>query len=176
MPNIFLISDLHLGSEGPYKIFLRKDGSLLRPHGSSNEGDETMILNWNDRVRPVDKVYLLGDICAGKSAKSLETLSRLRGIKILIKGNHDLHTLSQYAKHFKDIRACHRLSGMLLTHIPIHPDHFGRCSHNIHGHLHEKEVMLGDTPDIRYFNVSVERINYTPISLEELKTQLKINT
>lgn len=34
---------------------------------------------------------------------------------------------------------------------------------NIHGHIHDKEV--GDS---RYFCVSCERVNYKPITLEEL--------
>ena len=175
MSNIFLISDLHFGHEAPYSKFLRDDGSFLRPHGSAHLGDETMILNWNNRVRPNDKIYVLGDVVMSKNAKGLEILRRLMGEKILIKGNHDLCSLSQYAEHFKDIRGSHQLDGMLLTHIPIHPDSLSRWTHNIHGHLHQREVMtaFGARVDTRYFNVSVERINYTPISLEELKVAIK---
>jgi len=37
---------------------------------------------------------------------------------------------------------------------------------NIHGHIHEKESHDG-------INVSVEKINYEPIELEELKKRTK---
>lgn len=169
---------MHFGHESPYTKFFREDGTMLRPHGSAHMGDEAMILNWNNRVRPGDKVYVVGDVCMSKSAKSLEVLSRLMGEKILIKGNHDMHTITQYAQYFKDVRGSHQLDGKLLTHIPIHPDSLSRWTHNIHGHLHDKEVKtaFGARPDLRYFNVSVERINYTPISLEELNLAIKNRT
>ena len=59
--------------------------------------------------------------------------------------------------------------GLILTHCPIHPmelDH--RFNKNIHGHIHEKFVMLGDDIDPRYFCVSCEHVDYTPKTLEEL--------
>lgn len=43
---------------------------------------------------------------------------------------------------------------------------------NIHIHIHNKE--LDDTFDkSKHINVSVEQINYTPISLEELLKKIK---
>jgi calcineurin-like phosphoesterase family protein len=43
----------------------------------------------------------------------------------------------------------------------------GRALGNAHGHIHEKPSPPGP-----YLNVSVESINYTPISLEEARKRL----
>jgi calcineurin-like phosphoesterase family protein len=141
--------------------------------------DETMVENHNRVVGPNDKVYMLGDIAFNK--KNLVILSRLNGEKVLIKGNHDTEKLSEYSKYFKDVRGSHQFDGIIMTHIPIHPASLARWGCNVHGHLHDREVMLPAAkfgavparPDPRYFCVSMELINYTPISLEDAKKQIK---
>ncbi len=180
MSNIFFISDTHFGHESCYTKFFLEDGcTLLRPHGSAAAGDEAMVENWNKTVGPKDKVYHLGDIAMSK--KALPILSRLNGEKVLIKGNHDIEKLSVYAQYFKDVRGSHQFDGMLLTHIPVHPQSLARWGFNVHGHLHSYRVtkpiyepdMTWEVEEIdpRYFCVSVEQINFTPISLEEVKKQ-----
>lgn len=174
MPNIFLISDTHFGHSNVL-TFLRDDGTPLRSFSSIEEHDETMVDNWNRVVTKNSKVYHLGDVCM--SDKNLSILDRLNGEKVLIKGNHDKAKLSKYIPYFKDVRGSHQLDTFLLTHIPVHRLSIGRWSANIHGHTHYKRVPghpFGDErPDPVYFNVCVECINYTPISLEEVKSQLK---
>jgi calcineurin-like phosphoesterase family protein len=179
--NIFFISDTHFGHEKPYNTFLRPDGSFLRHHGSATAGDEAMVENWNKTVKPTDKVYHVGDFAMHK--KFIPLANRLNGEKILIRGNHDIEKASVYLQYFKDVRGSHQFDGVLITHIPVHPDSLGRWGFNIHGHLHYGRVMRtywyesGNDSytyskkeiDPRYFNVSVECINYTPISLEEIK-------
>lgn len=177
MSNVFLISDNHFGHSNFLK-FLDIDGNKIRPFFNVEEMDEYMVFQWNSVVRPSDKVYHLGDICF-----NLKTLNRvmpqLNGIKVLIKGNHDNLKLSQYQKYFKDVRGSHSIDKYVLSHIPLHPESIGRWAlGNIHGHTHEKHVMintennisvLNNRKDSRYINVCVEQLNYTPISYEELK-------
>lgn len=167
--NIFFCSDHHFGHSKPYDTFLRSDGRFLRQDLADNvlDGDERLVERHNSVVRPEDRVYFVGDVAM--SHKALPILARMNGRKVLIKGNHDIHKLSHYLPYFDDIRGSHQLSGCLITHIPVHPDSLARWGFNIHGHLHAAKVMLNGTPDPRYFNVSVEQINYTPISLEEVK-------
>lgn len=173
--NIFFSSDFHFGHQKPYNTFLRPDGRFLRyEFANAEEGDEAMIDRHNKVVKDNDRVYMVGDIVFHK--RDLHKVGRMKGRKVLIKGNHDLLDASDYLQYFDDIRGIHQFAGMVITHIPIHPASLARWGFNVHGHLHWNQVKkldtLGNETDIvdpRYFNVSVERINYTPISLEEVK-------
>lgn len=149
--------------------FLRADGTPLRPWSSSEEADEAMVERWNSVVRPCDKVYHLGDIAIPRSG--LRVLDRLNGDKVLIGGNHDAKYDKDLPKYFRAIRAHWKLDHLALSHVPIHPDSLGKFICNVHGHLHYQQVLLPDGGlDRRYFNVSVERIEYTPIELNCLKS------
>ncbi len=176
MPGVFLTADPHFGHQGVCR-FTRDDGSKLRPWDDADTMDEDMVLRWNETVSPEDKVYMLGDIVINR--KALKILSRLNGDKVLIKGNHDIFKLEDYAPYFRDIRAYHVMNGMILSHIPIHEESLSRFSKNIHGHLHYRNVMrvkhLGATPKIdpRYFCVSVEHTDYRPILFEEVLKKIK---
>jgi len=159
MGTIFFIGDTHFGHEK-----LITGGIGTRSHFKSvEEHDETIIKNWNDRVKSKDVVYHLGDVSFG----NVELLTRLKGDKKLIMGNHDrFNRLAQYFTNFYGAKILH---GFMLTHIPVHYCELEyRFKKNIHGHMHEKVVLFNDKPDSRYINVSCEQINYTPIALEEI--------
>ena len=174
MSNIFLASDHHF-FHANILTFMRNDGTPLRVFDDVNHMNEYMVMQHNRVVGPKDKVYFLGDVTMGRTAKSLEILRRMNGEKILIKGNHDLAPAHMYLEHFKDIRGSHQLDGMILSHIPIHPESLSRWKANVHGHLHSNRVMTGFSmiPDRRYISVCMEQLDdYTPISLEELKKRI----
>lgn len=174
MPNIFFASDHHF-HHANILTFKRSDGTPLREFKDVNHMNEHMVQCHNSVVRPHDKVYFLGDVVMKTTIESLEILRRMAGEKILIKGNHDLATAGRYLEHFKDIRGSHQFDGMILTHIPIHPDSLARWGLNVHGHLHANRVLTtSHLIDQRYFNVSMEQINYTPISLEEVKKNVRV--
>lgn len=166
--NIFFASDYHFGHEKPYNTFKREDGRFLRHEFTcAQECDESIIERHNSRVKPNDRIYMVGDLCFHK--RYLSYLDRMQGRKVLIKGNHDNLELKDYLPYFDDIRGVHQFDGILITHIPVHPESLARWGFNVHGHLHANRVMKDGEIDPRYFNVSVEQINYTPISLEEVK-------
>lgn len=161
MNNIFFISDTHFG-HGNILNFKDKSDKPVRPFASVEEMDETLIENWNRVVRPQDKIYHLGDVAIPR--RGLECLARCNGDKVLIRGNHDIFRLKDYVKYFRDIRGYLVLENYLASHIPVHPDSKSRFKKNIHGHLHTNKL-----DDNFYINVSVEQINFTPISFEEIK-------
>ena len=179
MPATFLISDTHFGHAGVCR-FLRNDGvTKLRPWDTPEEMDEFMVQAWNDRVRPKDKVYHLGDVVINR--KHLTTLGRLNGDKVLIRGNHDIFKLEDYTPYFRDIRGYHVMSGMILSHIPVHEESLGRFGVNVHGHLHANRVMrraestaefmergVRSWIDPRYHCVCVEQTDFAPILLEDM--------
>ena len=176
MPTTFLISDTHFGHEKTCTTFKRADGTPLRPFASAEEMNEAMIQRWNDRVRPKDKVYHLGDVVINR--RFLHVLGRLNGDKVLIRGNHDIFKLEDYTQYFRDIRGYHVMNGMIFSHVPIHADSIERFGCNIHGHLHANRVMrtkhAGARPEIdpRYHSVCVEHTDYGPISLEEVNDRI----
>jgi len=68
MPSVFLVSDTHFGHAGVCR-FTRNDGvTKLRPWDNAEEMDEAMVAAWNERVKPNDKVYHLGDVCHQSSS------------------------------------------------------------------------------------------------------------
>ena len=180
MPGVFLVSDTHFGHAGVCR-FTRSDGvTKLRPWDDAAEMDEAMVKSWNERVKPTDKVYHCGDVVINRRA--LGILDRLNGDKVLIRGNHDIFRDDEYRKHFRELRAYHVMDGLILSHIPVHPESLGRFGCNIHGHLHANRVMrprgvdagtgdilYSDEIDPRYYNVSVEQLpDFAPILFEDV--------
>lgn len=180
--NIFFISDTHFNQRSFLK-YKNKDGSLLRPFSSVSEMNETMIQNWNSVVKPKDKVFHLGDVIMGNKNKFDEILSRLNGKKRLVLGNHDNDVFKYIEKYFKKTHGVRDLSfdngfKCVLSHVPLHPNDLHSFGLNIHGHIHNdtvkrKKLFFFEEEDKRYFNVSVERNNYTPVSLEEIISKIK---
>jgi len=179
MPAVFLTSDTHFGHAGVCR-FTEADGvTKIRPWTDPDEMDEEMIKRWNATVRPNDKVYHLGDVVINR--KSLKTLSRLNGDKVLIRGNHDIFRDDEYRVYFRELRAYHVMNGMILSHIPLHEASLGRFGVNIHGHLHSNRVkkargidaktgatLYSTENDVRYHCVCVEQTDFTPILFEDV--------
>ena len=142
---------------------MRADGvTKLRPWNTPEDMDEAMVARWNSVVKPKDRVYHLGDVVINRRA--LPTLKRLNGRKVLVKGNHDIFKLSDYAPYFDDIRAYHVLDGKILSHIPVYRDGLVRFGTNIHGHLHDRRVLDHEgNPDPKYYSVCVELHDFTPV-------------
>ena len=180
MPSVFLVSDTHFGHAGVCKFTHEDTGVKIRPWTDPDEMDEAMVKAWNERVKPTDKVYHLGDVVINR--KALGIMRRLNGDKVLIRGNHDIFRDDEYREHFRELRAYHVMNGMILSHIPVHADSLGRFGVNIHGHLHTRrvkkargvdahtgEVLYSDKPDIRYHCVCVEQTpDFAPILFEDV--------
>lgn len=96
MGQIFYISDTHLYHKG----ILRSEPqfSCIQAH------DLAILTAWRDRVRPTDKVYIIGDLF-GYHADP-EMLDLLTGQLFLIKGNHEKeHWMRHFdpTRYFKEI-------------------------------------------------------------------------
>jgi len=165
MKTRYVISDLHLGHERLLQT--QEDRPAMRQFASADEMNERIIDNWNAIVADTDRVYILGDIAMQR--RYIPLLGRLKGRKKLIRGNHDIHKLSDYTPYFDDITACVVYEKrFLLTHFPIHSGSIDRYRLNIHGHLHRSIVMLDGKPDPRYVNVCVEQTDYKPVNLDKI--------
>lgn len=175
----WVIADTHFGHRGVCTFLAPNGVDKLRPWGCPDEMDEALVKNWNEVVKPNDRVNLLGDVVINR--RCLVTLSRLNGRIRLVKGNHDIFKLKDYLPYVDDIAAYHVTKGanggkVIMSHIPIHPESLGRFGVNIHGHLHAHSVMRQEIPfikDKRYVCVSVEQTNWRPITLEEALARAK---
>ena len=163
MGEVFLISDTHFGHKNILKF--EHNGKPLRPFSSLTEMHVEIIERWNATVGPQDKVYHLGDVAFTK--EGLKIMGLLNGKKRLIRGNHDLFKTRSYLDHFEEIYGVRQINGIWLTHVPMWQEGVeqDRVKLNVHGHLHANVV---DHP--KYVNVSVEQINYTPVSIDDLPT------
>lgn len=150
----FVIADLHFG----HKLM-----ETVRPWKTIQEHDEALIDNWNSVVDPIDRVYVLGDLCMNR--KSIAIVGKCNGRKVLVKGNHDGFKLKDYTPYFDDIRAyvIKPAHGLIMSHIPIHPASLERWKLNVHGHTHSYSI-----DDPRYRCVSVEQTDYKPMDLMEI--------
>lgn len=158
MREIFVISDTHFGHAAIINY-------CKRPFTSVEEMNEFMVKQWNETVKDEDIVYHLGDVYFGP-ATGKDILPRLRGRKRLLLGNHDDGKDILLHKTFQKIGLWRmfREMGVLLTHVPIHETSLQDLV-NVHGHIHNNQP----TPSSRHFNVSVEMINYTPVSIETFR-------
>ena len=172
MADIWIISDTHFNHANILK-FEDKLGKPCRDFADVDEMNETMIANWNNVVKPSDKIYHLGDVLFGlnKPAWLDANLKRLNGKKRLVVGNHD--NIKLLAPYFPKIDLWRDFSefGLLLTHVPVHQStlkethRFGEGSMvNVHGHIHQNASPVGP-----YKCVCVEQTNYTPVNIDELR-------
>ena len=164
MSEVFFISDTHFGHRGILSFDATRP---FRPFATIEEHDEELIRRWNDTVGKRDIVWHLGDFCFGK--RNLPIAGRLNGSKRLVMGNHDMYASEDYLEYFDHLYGVAEYKGMVLSHIPVHPSQFPRYFMNVHGHLHEKNILLPDgTKDSRYINVSCEQIGLQPVPLDEI--------
>lgn len=161
MRDIWVISDTHFGHRNII-------GYCNRPFADENEMNEAMIERWNSVVKDGDIVYHLGDVYFGEQGRILH---KLKGRKRLVIGNHDVGKDQYLLQNFNKIMAWRMFPeyGLLLTHVPVHPNSLFKVSKNVHGHIHNQLI-----DDERYVNVSVEQINYTPVHIETLKVNVSV--
>ena len=166
---IWLISDTHFGHEEI--LDLDKHGHrIVRPFADMQDMQQKMVASWNEVVGVDDTVFHLGDLAWDLTSMMVGWL--LNGNKKLILGNHDRFHVTDYGRHDFEVVTgnypIHTAGGWwtFLSHAPLHNSSLNlpgiQGLGNIHGHIHEQP---GPSP--QHFNVSVERIGYRPILLEE---------
>lgn len=173
MPNQFHTSDHHFGHAN-ILTFKHKDGvTPVRDFSCLEEMHEHMIERHNSVVRPNDTVYFHGDFSWNTDPNNILFAKRLNGKKFLIPGNHDHEKMSEYEKYFeisytgKKIKVKDRR--IVLSHYPIHESAFFGELLNVHGHTHQTSIQ-----NIRYFNVSVEAIDYVPVHYDQLVNYINL--
>lgn len=160
-------SDTHFGHSSVIKY-------CSRPYRDSYEMDNDLIERWNDRVRPDDTVFHMGDFSFHNARYTTEKiLSRLNGHLHLIEGNHDKQT-SKIAHLFASVSTLTNIKVdnqmIVLCHFPLlswEGRHRGWW--HLHGHCH------GNIPDdlgARRLDVGVDINAYAPVSFQSIRNKL----
>ena len=178
----YFISDHHWGHNGIIKM-------ANRPFDSVWEMNKFMINQWNSIITNEDEVYHQGDIGFKININQLnDILSQLNGKIHLITGNHDERYIDKYGdrftKRFESVQdyKCFdyefegKVYKFVLFHYPIFSwKHRFRGSIHLHGHTHANGIddTTGKNIYGHIMNVSVEHLNYTPISIVDVINKFK---
>lgn len=171
-------SDWHLFHDNMFKLFRIEDPETgeqipARPFSTIAEMHNCMVDAHNVRVKPTDHYYNLGDVTMLRGGKVVQKIMqdevrRFNGHKRLLLGNHDHLPVEAYRVVFDKVKAQHKIDNLIFSHYPLHPSCIAPGNVNVHGHIH-----TNPTPPGPYINISVEAINYAPVSLEQLKQKAK---
>lgn len=164
----YYIADLHIGCTNSFD-----HRTLLH--------DEILVQNWNSVVNNNDTVYILGDIGRVGSNKDNEhvcsVLSRLKGKKILILGNHDAAGVKDYrikqlfSEIYDYLEIVDNYNGinqkLVLSHYPIFS--WNGCYKDtvlLYGHTH------GNFDD-NIYQESLEKLRYKVRELNKENKEVK---
>lgn len=157
---IFLTSDHHFFHANIIKY-------CSRPFKSVEEMNEVMIQRWNNVVGKDDLVIHLGDFALTNGKNIQATRERLNGTILLLKGSHDSSLRSHHG--FIITKSPIYLQNYIMTHEPLQKESIPKGIINVHGHIHEKDSLYG-------INISVEKTNYEPIELQNLKKYYQLSS
>lgn len=165
---IYFTSDLHLGHNKDFCYAARGFNNI-------QEHDQTIIKNYNSIVNEEDEVYILGDLMLGENREnSLALLSKLKGHKHLILGNHDTKKKVELYQEFCDIESFdyatmikYKKYSIYLSHYPTLCMNYdqGVKVWNFHGHTHSKEKF---SEFGQCYNVALDAHNMFPVSIENI--------
>ena len=169
MTKHYFIGDTHFAHNNIHLKF-RKEFS------SDEEHNETIHNNILSTGNGNDCLWLCGDIFFKKSEMwRLKDYAKKFQRVYYILGNHDYPLAWREAAQYKNVSVMgvENRWGLWISHAPLPQQELyrGNC---IHGHLHTKVMTdLDGNKDNRYRCVSCEQVNYTPISLCQIKEEMK---
>ncbi len=176
MSTIWVTSDTHFNHDGILK-------HCDRPASNVTEMNEKLIERWNERVKPQDTIWHLGDSAYPYKHDGHitydELASRLNGIKHLVRGNHDSERMKggQESDHiwqhpmWESVQDYFEFkfgkSRFVFCHYPFQTwrnAHHGW--YHLHGHCHGTlKVQIPHRWDV---GVDVN-LDFAPYNLEELR-------
>lgn len=128
------------------------------------EHNKYIVDRYNSIVKDEDTVYILGDIGFGEFNKYKKYLKKLKGHKILIKGNHDWITEREaYEVGFEGFydHPIYFNDHIILSHEPAREAYLNPYIINVHGHLHHNPISLKN-----YYNVNIGDNKYSLIPMD----------
>lgn len=167
---IWFTSDTHFGHD---KEFIWK----VRGFNSCEEMNETLVEQWNEKVKENDDVWHLGDIMLG-SESNLRYLEKLKGRIHIIYGNHDTNNRCALYNTVPSVMRGswaeqQKWNGyhFYLSHFPtitsnLEKESLKQCTINLYGHTHQTTNFYLEYPFM--YHVGVDSHNCAPVSLEQV--------
>lgn len=165
---IWFTSDLHFGHENILKY------EETRGFSTIEKMNEKLVENWNSVVKDEDIIYILGDFFMGSIDLIDKILPRLKGEKVLIRGNHDSNKrVEKFKSYGIEVYDMYNLKYdkklFVLCHYPmrewLNKEH---GSIHLYGHVHGSEHRNGFLNEKNSYHVGVDTNNLMPISIEEV--------
>lgn len=165
---VFAISDHHFGHENICKYYPKSRAP------NALEDAKRMILAHNATVNDDDLVVFVGDIAASCQGRQWigKIVPKLKGRKILIKGNHDHLSDNAYLEMgFEKVEDIMILGEYIFCHYPNHPEVITLAKERnlkmVAGHTHREFPRDNYGDDVQRINANVEVNGPIPILLME---------
>lgn len=176
---LYFISDTHFYHENIIDY-------CNRPFKNVEEMNHTLITNWNQVIQSDSIVIIGGDFIFSGSIEKIKTLlDNLKGIKILVFGNHDYQNKldREIIKNFFNITADaldfqvfdeELEDKMMKFHITHYPNEFWtRGAIHLHGHIHSGPFSTSSEKTMfkpMRYDIGVDNNDFKPISYKQIKT------
>ena len=137
----------------------------------TNPNIDKIIKNYNRCVKSNDTFIFLGDLYDARTIFDVKQIPRvfdikkLKGYKIMIKGNHDANTDQFYLDlGFDEVHERYQLGNIIFSHEPIVvvDDEI-----NVHGHIHYSDNYWGIKPT-NHIDTFIEHYDYKPVKINDL--------
>lgn len=150
----YFTSDAHFGDQEILDV-------IPRPFRDVEEMDVKMIRRFNERVKPDDTTFFLGDFRQGHASRSFDDLYKLlNGHKVFVRGNHDIR--NKVKAIITHLVIEHYGKRILLIHDPKDAyKYMADVDIVFHGHVHTAWKFR-----TRMVNVGVDQWNYFPVSIK----------
>ena len=174
--NLSYINTL-LDNYKPENIWLTTDWHIYKSEVTGDNKKQSilelmkLVTQQRLTVKPNDIFIYMGDISYKRLGdeydnKIREVFSRLNGIKILIRGNHDIKDDDYYLSlGFNYVFNELKYKNILFSHRPVSIKDINDVDINIHGHIHGERVYF-DTEKENHLDCWTD--NHKPISLAKL--------
>ena len=144
-----------------------------RPFKTAEEMNETIIKQHNERVKPEDTVFFLGDfIFKGGKEGGIEKYrlfeKRLNGKFIFIRGNHDNN--NSLKTIITKMYIYYGAKTICMTHRPEDAD--PSVPLNLCGHVHGRYKVKRLSENSLIVNLSVDVWNYYPVTFNEINARV----
>lgn len=185
---VWFSSDHHFGHKRIIEL-------AHRPFDTVEEMNEALIHQHNITVADDDIVYFLGDVVLGGWEKHLPLITRLKGRKILVCGNHDQPFMKRDKDSFGKVFAAYsavfdevhlgsiEYEEFVLSHFPYDGDHTEEDRYSgdrpvdegrvlLHGHVHaemDQAQITYSQKGTRQIHVGVDGWEGFPVSLENVR-------